>query len=251
VENPEPRVLVPVLVQQSVVWRSLGSPVAALAFVDSATAHSSPDNPKQQGWVQHQRAMILIDQRQFAAAAKCLALAVKLHRRAKSPHDEALALLAMTRVNFEAGRVDGALAAARTAERFAIRHGFNRIRVSALVDQARALTAAGSPDEGKKILRGVLGDPLVADDNATRFHAHYYLWLAERESGNVARAPMELREAAYYLKYVDQNSAEARAVRQAIGPSVREDNSSTAKHSTRVGADTKQRGRPSLKKRKR
>jgi transcriptional regulator with XRE-family HTH domain len=243
VENPEPRVLVPVLIQQSVVWHSLGSPVAALAFVDSAAAHTSPDNPKQQGWVQHQRAMILIEQRQFAAAAKCLAVAVKLQRRAKSPHDEALALLAMTRVNFEAGRADAALAAARLAERFATKHGFNRIRVSALVDQARALTATGSPDGAKKILRGVLGDPLVADDNRTRFYAHYHLWLAERDSGNAARAPMELREAAYYLKYVDQNSAEARAVRQEIGVQRRENAPASGRNLRAAG------GRPAVVRR--
>jgi transcriptional regulator with XRE-family HTH domain len=250
-DNPEPRVLVPVLIQESVVWRSLGSPVVALAFVDSAAAHTSADNPKQQGWVQHTRAMIHIEQRQFAAAAKCLALAVKLHRRAKSPHDEALAMLAMTRINFEAGRADAALAAARIAERFATKHGFNRIRVSALIDQARALTATGSPDAGKTILRGVLGDPLVADDNATRFQAHYHLWLAERESGNVARAPMELREAAYYLKYVAPNSAEARAVRQELGPVPRESDASVAKRAGRTRPQTARPPRPVSKSRKR
>jgi ATP/maltotriose-dependent transcriptional regulator MalT len=215
-ENPEPRMLVPILIQQSVAWRSLGSPVAAHAFVESAATYARPDAPKQQGWVQHQRAQLFLERHEYAAAAKCLALAVQHYKRGKSPHDEAKALLSMTRLALERGDANSALAAARRAERFAMKHKFNRIRLCALVDQARALAAKGSIDESRTLLRSVLADPMVTDDNALSFYAHVYLWRLERASGNAARAFIELQEARYYLKYVDQDSPESRLVREEL-----------------------------------
>lgn len=215
-ERPEPRILVPILIQQSVVWRSLGSPVAALAFIESAATYVRPDAWKHLGWIQHQRARILIDEKQFGEAAKCLSLAARYHRRAGAPHDEALAMLTMINLRFEQGKPERALAAARSTERFAARRKFNRIRLSARVDQARALATMGSIDEAKRLLRSVLADSMIADDNALCFYTHFYLWQAERMSGNFDRAVVELREAAYYLKYVDQNSHESRLIRQEI-----------------------------------
>jgi transcriptional regulator with XRE-family HTH domain len=226
-EGPEPPVLVKILIQQSVVWRALGSPVAALAFVDVAAKYLRSDAPKQQGWIEHQRAHLLMEQRDFAAAAKSLALAVRYHRRAKSPHDEGLALLAMTRLGFERGDAKAALVAARRAERFGAKHKFNRIRLAAMVDQARALGAVGSLDAGRKLLRAVLADSMVADDNRVCFYAHFYLWQNERDSGNAGRAAIELREASRYLKHVDHNSPEAHAVRREHGR-VKDEESSPA-----------------------
>jgi ATP/maltotriose-dependent transcriptional regulator MalT len=216
-EQPDGPVLVAILIQQSVAWRALGSPVAAMAFLDAAAKHVRANEPKQQGWIEHQRAHVLIEQRDFAAAAKSLALAVQFHRRAKSPYDEALALLAMARLAFEQGDPQSALVAARRAAAFAVKHKFNRSRLAALVDQARALSASGSPDEGRKLLLGVLADSKVAEDNRVCFYAHFYLWQNERDSGNIGRAAVELREAGYYLKHVDQNNPEAIAVRRELG----------------------------------
>jgi tetratricopeptide (TPR) repeat protein len=213
-DHPEPRLLVPILIQLSVVWRSLGSPVAASAFLESAARYASPDAPKPLGWIEHQRAKILIGERKFAEAATCLIRAARFHRRARSAHDEALALLAMTGLKIEQGQPRKALAAARLAERFAARHKFSRIRLSSQVDQARALIACGSPQAAKPILLGVLADSRAADDNSLCFYAHFYLGEAERDSGNAARAKMEMQEAAYYLKFVDSTSPEAQAVRR-------------------------------------
>jgi tetratricopeptide (TPR) repeat protein len=238
-ENPEPRMLVPVLIQQSVVWRSLGSPVAALAFLETAAKYTTPDAPKQHGWIQHQRAQVLIEQKELSEAAKCLRRAVEFHRRAKSPHDEALALLSMTRIKFEEGRPEAALIAARAVEKFAKKHGFKRIRLSALVDQARALSATGATDEGKKGLRSVLAESMVADDNALCFYAHFYLWQAERDSGNLGRAAVELREASYYLKYVDQNSPESKVVKQERMSGQREQDSTASASSRRARSDSR------------
>jgi hypothetical protein len=66
-------------------------------------------------------------------------------------------------------------------------------------------------------LLGVLADSKVAEDNRVCFYAHFYLWQNERDSGNIGRAAVELREAGYYLKHVDQNNPEAIAVRRELG----------------------------------
>ena len=216
-EQPDPALLVSVLIQQSVVWRCLGSSVAALAFVDSAARHASASAPKQQGWVQHQRAHLLVEQREFAAAGKCLDLAVKHHRRAKSPHDEALAMLSMASLAFAQGNFPAAVDAARRAERFAAKHKSHRVRRSALIERARARLALGAIDEGKQLLRSVLAEPRIGDDNPLCFYAHYYLWQAEKSEGNLGRAAVELREAGYYLKFVDKNTPESRTARQELG----------------------------------
>jgi tetratricopeptide (TPR) repeat protein len=221
-EKLDPRLLVSVLIQQSVVWRSLGSQVAASAFLDSAALHARPDSPRENGWVQHQRAQLLIEQRQFAAAAKCLALAVKYHRQAKAPHDEALALLSMAKLKFDQGQPRAATVAARRAERFATRHKTNRVRLSALLEQARAHLALGSIDAGKKLLHNVLADSMVANDNTLCFYAHFYLWQAEQSAGHVGRAAVELREISHYVKFVDQNSPESRIARRELGSAPRD-----------------------------
>ena len=225
-EKPEPAVLVKILIQQSVVWRSLGSPVAALAFIDSAAKYVRSDAPKQRGWIEHQRARVLMEQREFAAAGKSLSLAVQFHRRAKAPHDEALAMLAITGLEFEKGDAKAALVASRQAERFAAKHKFNRVRLSASVDHARALAAVGSLDAGRTLLRRVLADSKVDEDNRLCFYAHFYLWQNERDSGNAGRAAMELREAAYYLKHVEQNTSEASALRQELAGDTHAESSS-------------------------
>jgi tetratricopeptide (TPR) repeat protein len=251
-ENPEPRILVPILIEQSVIWRSLGAPVPAAAFLDSAAKHASPERPKQLGWIEHQRAHRLIDERRFAEAAKCLTRARQYYRRAKSTHDEALALQAVTRVKFEQGRARDALKAARASERFAVKHEFNRVRLSAMVDQARAQCALGSIDIGKRLLRTVLADPMAANDNVLLFYTHFYSWRAERDSGNLGRAEIELRESSHYLKYVDQNYPESKVVRQELGgqPTGREAAESTDKRSAPRKARAPRAPRRSSKQKK-
>ena len=86
-----------------------------------------------------------------------------------------------------------------------------------MVDQAHALQSLDSIDDSKTILRAVLADSMVREDNVVNFFAHFYLWRAELGLGNADRAAIELREAGYYLKYVDQTSREAIAVRDDLG----------------------------------
>ena len=215
-EKPDNDLLVRILIQQSVVWRGLGSPVAARAFVERADACVRPDAPKYRGWIEHQRGLLFLEERDFERAAASLTRAVQFQRRAKSPHDEVLALLAIVHLRLDEARAEDALVAARKAERLAARHAYNRLRLSALVDQARALLLLDEVEGGRTLLRGVLADSMVGDDNVVNFYAHYYLWKAEVKLGNAARALVELREAGYYLTFVDQRSREAADVRDEL-----------------------------------
>jgi tetratricopeptide (TPR) repeat protein len=231
-EDPEPKTLVPILIQLSIVWRDLGSPVAALAFLDSAATYARADEPRQQGFVLHQRAQLLIDRRQFAAAAKSLASAVKHYRRANKPHDEGRALLSIARLKLESGQTKAALAAARVAEKFAVKHRTNRIRLCALVDRARAHVALGAADEAKQTLRMVSQIPTGTDQGC--LYAHFYLWQAERLAGNAGRAAIELREASHYVKFVDRDSAESKLLRQEMA--------ATPQHPSSFAARLRRRG---------
>jgi ATP/maltotriose-dependent transcriptional regulator MalT len=169
------------------VWRALGSPVAARAFIERAAALVPPDAPKYRGWIEHQLGLVLMEEGEFAQATVRLERAVQLHRRARSFHDEVLALLGIARLRFEEARVRDALTAARQAARRATKHKFNRLRLSAMVDQAHALQSLDSIDESKTILRAVLADSMVRDDNVMNFFAHFYLWRAELGLGNADR----------------------------------------------------------------
>jgi tetratricopeptide (TPR) repeat protein len=191
--------------------------VAARAFIERAAALVRPDAPKYRGWIEHQLGLVLMEEGEFAQASARLDRAVQIHRRARSFHDEVLALLGIARLRFEENRARDALKVARQAAQRAAKHKFNRLRLSAMVDQARALQSLDSIDESRTILRAVLADSMVGDDNVMNFFAHFYLWRAELGIGNPDRATIELREAAYYLKYVDQTSREAMAVRDELG----------------------------------
>jgi ATP/maltotriose-dependent transcriptional regulator MalT len=217
-EPPEPRLLVAVLVQISVVWRSLGSIDAAHAFLERAAAHVRPGSHRESGWIHHQRALVQIDAGEFETAARSLRNAETGYRRARATHDRALVLISFARLGFARGHAKEAVDAAGRAARFAMKHAFARLHLFALLEKARALQLAGASAESRGILRTVLADSLVADDSVVRFHAHYYLWKAELVGGERTRADIELREASYHLRFVDQSSPEAAEVRKAAAP---------------------------------
>jgi len=212
-ENPSPDVLVRILIQQSVAWRGLGSSVAARAFIDRAAALVRPDLPQYRGWIEHQLGLLRLADREFKKAEASFRRAIGFQRKARAPHHELLAHLSIVELRFEEGRPKDAIAEAKRVESLAKKHGFNRVRLSALLHQARAHQRLGAMEQSREILRSVLADSMVANDNRTSFYAHYYLWKAEQALGNAARASVELNEAAYYLSYVDQTEPEAADVR--------------------------------------
>jgi hypothetical protein len=154
--------------------------------------------------------------REFRDAARHLDRAVKSFRKSRSTRDEASVLISRARCAFERGDGAAATSAARYAARFAGLHRFSRLRLFALLELARARRLMGAIAESSGLLRTILADSLVANDNVIRFHAHYNLWKAEAAGGAPARAEVELREAAYFARFVDETGAEASEVRSNI-----------------------------------
>ena len=220
-DRPEPSLLVALLVQQSVVWLSLGSPEAALAFVDRAAVHVRRGADRHRGWIDHQRALVHVQLKNFSDAGRSLDRAVRAFRKARSPRDEALVLISRARCAFEQGDGTTAATAARHAVRFAERNRFARLRLSALLEQSRALRLTGGFTESLELLHTILADSLVAKDNVIRFHAHYNLWKAQLAGPTPARADVELREAGYFVRFVDEAGPEASEVRRHLGPAPR------------------------------
>ena len=218
VDAPAPDLLVSILVQLSVVWRSLGSIEAALAFLERAATHVPKESHRQIGWLRHQRALIQIDAREFGAAGKSLRAAERSYQQAKSDHDCAIVMVSFAHLAFKEGQAVAAVRAADRAAAFATEHGFGRIRLAALIERSRALQLGDRVEESRDVLRRVLADSIAADDNVIRFYAHYYSWKAELMGGSSGRAEIELREAGYYLSFVDQTSPEAADVRAHAPP---------------------------------
>ena len=214
VDRPDPALLVAILVQQSVVWLSLGSPEASLAFLDRACLHVRRGDSRHAAWVDHQRALVHIHVGELTEAGHRLQRALRGYRRARSARDEALVLISIARLAFERGEGPRGVAAARRAARYAQQHGFSRLRVFALLEQSRALRLSGAVQEARELLRSILADPTSADDHVVRFHAHYNFWKLEIAGGDASRAEVELREAAYFARFVDDATAEASDVKR-------------------------------------
>jgi tetratricopeptide (TPR) repeat protein len=219
-EKPDVPILAATLMQLSVSWRALGSSEAALAFLDRAAFHTGPRDYRRRLWVEQQRALILMDAKQFEAAARHLDLALAASRQAKSPRDQVRLLLSFAHLHYDAGRGQEAVAAGRRAEAYARRHGFARSRLFAQLETARGLLLLPDIAASRALLRSVLADSLTSDDNVIRFYAHYYLWKVELAGGEPARADVELREAAYFVGFVDATSPEVVEVRERLGRDV-------------------------------
>ena len=213
-QDPVTPVLVSALVQLSVCWRSLGSTEGALAFLERAAAHVGPEDHRRRGWVEHQRGLIAIDFGEHDRAARHLDQALDAHREARAAMDESLVLISFARLGFERGHGADAVDAGRRATGFAEAHGFARLKSFAQLETARGLQLTGEFGESRRLLRSILADSLTTDDSVMRFHAHYYLWKNELADGERARADVELREAAYFVRYVDPTTREVSEVRE-------------------------------------
>jgi len=208
-QRPDRALLVGIMVQQASSWNALGAPDSALAYLGGAETHLRRDSHRERGWILHQRASIQIGLQEFASAASNLAKARRAFRTAGRPYDEGLTLCAIARLYVEQQDVTKALRAARRAREFASRHRFDRVRMLATIQLARAYLVGQVSEPALVILRAMLSESVAADDNVGRFHAHFYLWKAYAALGARSRAELELREAVFYLRSVDEASQEA------------------------------------------
>ena len=216
-EKPDAKLRVGIYLQQASTWRALGNPDVAMAFLNQAQVHIGSRDTRYRGWVLHQRASIEIDQREFEPAKENLKKARAAYRAAGRPFEEALSLCAMARLEVERQDASQAIRWAQAANELAGARGFDRVRIIAGVQLARAQLLSKRAEDAVQTLRQVLAGSIAVSDDSSRFYAHYYLWKARLALRDTVSATMELREAGHYLRHVDDESREAIEVRELLG----------------------------------
>lgn len=211
---PDPELLVHAHVQAGRIWFDLGSVEVALAFLGRARQHLGPNDMKGEAWVLTNEANVL-----GAAARYDEAIARVLSARlllAKS--GDTINLIGtyaqIARFQFMAGEPAKSLATAREGLAQALGTGFDERATRLKLWEGRALVALKLEDQGLDTLRTALSSAIELDDLSLQFLTHYHLWKAHLELGNVMRAEFELGAARSYLRHTDEDSEEAREVRE-------------------------------------
>lgn len=212
-DQPDRKIRFRVFVQAASTWQALGSPELAFGLIGAAEMLIEPGDRPGRGWLSHLRASIEIDLGAFSEARKHLVEAARAFQVAKRPYDHALALVAMARLEVECGNPASAMRAARRAAGFASRGRFARVGALAAIQEARARLLSSDPDASLKVLTQVLADTVASSDNVIRFYAHYHLSKAYAAAGDSLRSHVELQQARYFVRFVDQASKEASEVR--------------------------------------
>ena len=212
-DRPDRAMLFRILVQAASTWRALGSPEFALALVGGAEAQLQSNDLRGSGWVLQLRASIQIDLGAFEEAQANLAEATRVFQKARRPYDRALALVAISRLAVERGDAASASRAAQRAAGFALRKRFARVHALANIQGARALLLSGHSERALALLTRVLAATVAASDNLIRFYAHFYLSKAYAGAGDTPRALVEMEQARYFVRFVDQASKEVFEVR--------------------------------------
>ena len=212
-DRPDQKTRFRVYLQAASTWQALGSPELAVGLVGAAELLIEPGDRKGRGWLLHLRASIEIDLGAFTEARKHLVEAARTFEAAKRPYDRALVLVAMARLEVESGNSTRASQAARRATEFASRKRFARIAALAGIQEARAGLLSKNAEATLKVLTQVLAETVASSDNVIRFYAHFYLSKAYAETGDSLRSHVELQQAKYFVRFVDQASKEASEVR--------------------------------------
>lgn len=221
-EPPEPDLISRCLVQAAVCWRHLGSAEACLAFLLRAEERTEgPAGSQERAFVLHEKAQALLDLSDLKGAEGALRAALRCYRRAKDAYGECRAMGVRAEIRLAAGQWAEALRVARRGRAHAERHGFRRVRVLRLLDEGRALAGSGDTEAAIDLFREALSGAIRIGDDVARFYAHYHLWKAHERAGDPSRAAVELEEAAYYGKLLDDVSPEVREVRSAGRPPAR------------------------------
>jgi transcriptional regulator with XRE-family HTH domain len=212
-DKPERPILFGIFLQAASTWQALGSPVLALALVTAAEGLVEPKDARGRGWVLHLRASIQIGLGAFEEAQTNLIAAAEAFRKARRPYDRALALVALARLEVERKRAAAGVRAARRAAAFASTKRFGRVHALACIQEARAHLVAGKPRNALAVLNGVLSRTVASSDDVICFYAHFYLSKVYDRVGDSLRSRVALEQAKHFVKFVDQDSAEAAEVR--------------------------------------
>jgi tetratricopeptide (TPR) repeat protein len=216
-EPPDRELLVQVLVHAAACWHRLGSPEAALAFLDRAERHVGPQDHGKRSVVCHNRASTLVTLGQFDEGRAEYDRAIAAYRAAGDSHGECRAFGVLVRLHTDRGDLQAALDAARAAQEHAMAHGHDRLGVMRRIDEGGILLRLGDMHAAIAALSAALGAATASQDEVCQFHAHYHLWKTYEKLGDPARAGVELHAAQYHLRFLDETTPEAVEVRATIG----------------------------------
>jgi membrane associated rhomboid family serine protease/tetratricopeptide (TPR) repeat protein len=216
VEPPDPSLLVPVLLQLGVCWLRLGSPEAALAFLERAERHVRPKDLLHRAWILHQKAATLAATDELDEAEAELTKAIQAYRKAGDAQGENRALGVRIKLLRKQGRHADALKSAGAGRTHAEGHGFDRLTVLRRLDEGRAHVDLGEPATGIPLLREALASAISQKDQMAEFRAHHALWKAYQAAGDGERADLELKAALYFVRFVDESTEEVAEIRRPI-----------------------------------
>ena len=212
-EPADPSLRVQVLTLASSLWRGLGSIDTALALARRARELLSSGDTRDQAWVLHQEAKLLLDLGQTQEAGRCLRRALTAYRKANDTYGEVRARILQTRL-FEAdGKLRQAFESCKRVIALAEGSDHAGLVLVARLDLGRVLVRRNEFDEAARILNECLGKAILLGDRHGEFLAHYYLWKANEELGDPRRAQLELDAASYLVQFIDEQSVEADEVR--------------------------------------
>lgn len=212
-EDLEPPLLVPVLVQASTAWRGLGALEPAMAYVERAETHLRPDDHQQRGWVLHGKSKILLRAGQPDAAEAEVRRAINAYRKAGDSFGECAADRVLIRARRARGSFRDMLRVARAARSKAEERGHEALAHLYRVSEAEATIAQGDRDQGLLFLRRALAGAVATGSQEVEFYAHYHLWKLYESTGDDERATVERDASRYFVRFVAEPSEEAEEVR--------------------------------------
>ena len=214
VSAPDNRVLTTAYVQAAMCWDAIGSPDAALGFLDRAEVHLPRGEPKIRAWLFHKKATVLCALGETDAATRCADSATRAYRAAGEAFGGATLAGVRIRLVRESGDDEASLRLARRARRDARVRGHERLHIHRTLDEARALVRLDRADEAIPLLEFALSKAIAMQDRAAQFYGHYDLALAFEQLGVPERARAEMDAARHFVRYVDESTPETRRFKE-------------------------------------
>lgn len=213
-EPPDPSLMARVLILASTLWNRQGSVEMALALIRRAADHVRPGDHKEQAWILHHEAKLLVAVGELDEATQVLDRAARLYRKLKNVHGEIQTMIVRVSALEEAGDPDAAISCARKVIRMAERNDHALLAVSGRLDLGRLLVTHGAPEKGLEELRKVLSEAVLLEDRIAEFYAHYQLWKAYQTLGQSEPMKFEFQAAAHFVQFIDEPSPEAEEIRR-------------------------------------
>jgi tetratricopeptide (TPR) repeat protein len=202
------------LILASTLWSRLGSATMGLVLIRGAMEHLEPSNHRQQAWVLHQQARLLIATGAPEDAERLLDEATKKYRKLGDTHGETQVSIVRIGALEARDEIDGAISCARRTIRFAAKNGHDLSALSARLELGRLLVRSGASDKGLEELRKALSQAVLLEDRIAEFYAHYHLWKTYELLGQSEPARFEFQVAVSCVRFIDEPTPEANEIRR-------------------------------------